>query len=253
MVTAGATFTSASGSVVGRWSPTPPPLPDALVVVAPHPDDEVLGAAMTMRWAHENGCRVSVIACTDGEASHGRSTAVTSRELRRRRAGERAEALGVLGLDPAVRRLGFPDGGVADHVADLAEELAVRCGPGTAILVPWANDGHPDHEAVAEAGALAAERTQACLWQAPIWGKVRCPQRFDPRRFDPGGLDPGGESSGTRTSHLYLTDHARSIKATAASAFVTQIAPVGDGAFDGPVVDADELAAMLDGAETIIW
>jgi len=110
---------------------------------------------------------VTVVACTDGEASHRRSTAITSADLRERRAQERAAALRVLGLDPDVRRLGLPDGALAEHRARLQEELEALAAPDTTIVVPWEHDDHPDHRAAWQAGTSAAQRCGAALWQCP--------------------------------------------------------------------------------------
>ena len=218
-----------------RWAPTAPPCGPDVVIAAPHPDDEVLGAGMTMRWLVGRGHALTVVACTDGEASHARSDAIDPDELRRRRHGERAAAFRALGIDPPVVRLGLPDGGLAGHVVALADELGRRCTDGTTLLVPWAHDGHPDHRAVAAAGAAAARMSGATLWQIPIWGKVRRDRPF-----------------GGRVHHLELSPADREVKAAAVAAFVTQTTPVGPGPHDGPVVHPDELERMLDGVEVVL-
>ena len=69
-----------------------------------------------------------------------------------------------------------------------------------------------------------------------IWGKVR---RRHPYRG--------------RRAELHLSIAARSLKAEAVGAFVSQIEPVGPGEHDGPVVHPEELAAMLDGTEVVLW
>src|SRR5690606_26752164 len=101
--------------LIGTWTPSLPDVPARAVVVAPHPDDEVLGCGMAMRWLSEQGCAVTIVACTDGEGSHPQSTAVTPDVLRRIRADERARALELLEVAPDVIRLGLPDGGLGGH------------------------------------------------------------------------------------------------------------------------------------------
>lgn len=218
-----------------RWAPTAPPWPHHVVVAAPHPDDEVLGVGITMRWLLAHGGAVTVVACTDGEGSHARSSAITRDELRARRRAERATAFRALGIDPPVERLALPDGGLAGHVGTLADEFAGRCSPGTTLVVPWEHDGHPDHRAVAAAGVVAARRRGATLWQVPIWGKVRRARPF-----------------GGRVHRLELGPADRAAKATAVAAFVTQLTPVGPGEHDGPVVHPGELDRMLDGVELVL-
>ncbi len=225
-----------AGPPLGRWIPAPPCSSPRVVVVAPHPDDEVLGMGTMMRWLTGLRISVTVVACTDGEASHRWSTAIAAAELRARRAQERASALRVLGIDPEVRRLGLPDGALDAHRLALQEELEALASPETTIVVPWEHDGHPDHRAAWQAGAGAARRTGAALWQVPIWGKVR---RHRPL-------------SG-RVARLRLSPDAEEVKASAAAAFTSQIAPLGPGPLDGPVLHPAELASMLDGVELVLW
>lgn len=189
-----------------------------------------------MRWLTGLRISVTVVACTDGEASHKWSTAVAPEDLRARRADERAAAFKVLGIDPEVRRLGLPDGGLADLGPTLRAELEALASPGTTIVVPWEHDGHPDHRAAWQAGAGAAQRLGAALWQVPIWGKVRRDRPL----------------SG-RISRFRLSPEAEEVKASAAAEFTSQIAPLGPGPLDGPVLHPAELACMLDGEELILW
>lgn len=222
--------------LIGTWDPGPPPAPRSLVVAAPHPDDECLGAGAIMRWCQHEGAAVTVVGCTDGEASHARSTAVTADELRDRRRAERAQALEGLGLIATVHELHLPDGALAGHVPGLTEALVALAPAGTTLLVPWDHDDHPDHRSVAAAGMAAAARTGATLWRSPVWGKVRPDRPFE-----------------GRWSTLVLDEDARIHKATAVRTFTSQLQPVGPGAYDGPVVHPDELDRMLDGTEVLLW
>ena len=224
-----------SKRLASRWTPVAPACDGDAIVVAPHPDDEVLGAGIILRWLLERGHAVTVIACTDGEASHARSDAIRPDELRRRRRDERSTAFETLGIDPLVDSLGLPDGRLASHAVRLADELSRRCNRDTTLIVPWKHDGHPDHRAVHAAGARAARRTGATVWQIPIWGKVRRDRPFD-----------------GRVHCLELCPEDRAVKDRAVSAFVTQTSPVGPGRYDGPVLHADELECMLDGVEVVL-
>jgi LmbE family N-acetylglucosaminyl deacetylase len=106
-----------------RVYPTIRVAPDTrLLVVAPHPDDETLGAAGLMQRVHEKGDRVHVVYLTDGDGypegvrveDHIESP--TSRDYRgygRRRRAEARDALKTLTLDRASSTfLSFPDGGL---------------------------------------------------------------------------------------------------------------------------------------------
>jgi len=96
---------------------------DCVLVVAPHPDDETLGAGGLMQRVRSLGGRVHVVYLTDGDGypegvrneDHVESpTAVDYRGYGRHRRREARNALLALGLDKASYTfLGFPDGGLA--------------------------------------------------------------------------------------------------------------------------------------------
>ena len=138
-----------------------------LVVVAPHPDDETLMAGGLLHDAVRAGRSVLAVAVSDGEGSHPGSARWPVAELRAARAAERRAALAELagGLDVAVLPLRLPDGGIT--AAAVRPRLSDLVAPTDTVVVPWRYDGHPDHEAVAEAAlALAGAR----VLQAPVWG-----------------------------------------------------------------------------------
>lgn len=136
-----------------RWTPDAPPSGRAMIV-APHPDDEILGVGGTWARLADAGVDVTIVAVTDGERSHPGKAA----ELRVRRPLESVAAAVRLGVPPArTIRLGHPDGGIDE--GRLGAELLDVCGPGDLVLAPWDRDGHPDHDQVGRA-ALAAGRGQ---------------------------------------------------------------------------------------------
>ena len=143
-----------------------------LVVLAAHPDDESLGAGGLVATASRAGLQVDVVCATDGEGSHPGSPTTTPDQLagiRRQEAEDAAEALGV----PAARlhRLALPDGGLDRHREAVTTALVELVGDGRdcVIAAPWRADGHPDHDAAGLAAAAAARRTDAELWEYPIW------------------------------------------------------------------------------------
>lgn len=142
--------------------------PGRLVVVAPHPDDEVLGLGATMaarssrkapdlfsgRGPGETGATDTsthdpsdvVVCVSDGAASHPGE--VAPEEMRGRRKAECEAGARELGID--LRMLGLPDGGLSADAVDAAlhpvlDELAP-----TTVAVTWSGDGHPDHHVCAE-------------------------------------------------------------------------------------------------------
>ncbi|MET0461176.1 MAG: PIG-L family deacetylase, partial [Ilumatobacteraceae bacterium] len=153
--------------VVTRWS-GPPLVGGRLVVVAPHPDDEILCAGGLMRWTARSGRDVVVVAVTDGEGSHALSTVVGPDELRSLRAAERDVALARMGVPTAtVVRFAFPDRGCAEMVPAIAGALADVLRPDDLVVGPSSGDRHPDHVAVADAVAIAAPPVVDDWWEAP--------------------------------------------------------------------------------------
>lgn len=120
-----------------------------LLVFGPHPDDAELGAGGCIALHARRGRRVGIIDLTRGElASNG------SVEERLAEAREAADRLGA-----AFRlNLGLPDRGLAADAEQLARVVAVlrRFRPAV-VLVPWAEDRHPDH------GAAARLVEEACF------------------------------------------------------------------------------------------
>lgn len=141
-----------------------------LVVLAPHPDDEILACGGLLASWVQQGHAARVIAVTDGEASHGRADSNACARMAARRAEESYAGLRTLGLaSGCVTRLGIADGKVADHVDGLARRLETLLRPTDVVVTTWQFDGHPDHEATGLAASRACEATGARLLQAPVW------------------------------------------------------------------------------------
>lgn len=141
-----------------------------LLVVAPHPDDEVLACGGLMALASAAGLAVEVLAVTDGEACYPGEAWWTPERLVQARRIELRNALDALGLAASpIHHAGIADGGVAAGVHALRAWLQERCGQGDLLLVPWRHDGHPDHEAAAIAALSAAEMCGASVLEYPVW------------------------------------------------------------------------------------
>ena len=143
-----------------------------VVVVSAHPDNESLAAGGLTATASAAGLRVDLVCVTDGEKSHPWSPTHTEEALAARRSAEYVAAAAELGVpELALQGLHLPDGSVRGHADRLTTTLVdlIGDGRGTVLAVPWAEDGHPDHEAVGRAAAVAARRTDAELWEFPVW------------------------------------------------------------------------------------
>jgi LmbE family N-acetylglucosaminyl deacetylase len=163
--------TSVPGMPAAQWaewashSPEWIPPPAHIVVVAPHPDDETLGAGGLIFTYAQSTTGVTVISVTDGEAARPEVPAL---DLVRRR--ELVSAMRQLELAPAdIFRLGLPDGRVHEREVELARSLAKLIPDGAVIVAPFELDGHPDHEAVARACRAAASEHGLRLVRYPIW------------------------------------------------------------------------------------
>jgi LmbE family N-acetylglucosaminyl deacetylase len=139
-----------------------------ILFVAPHPDDETLGAGGLIATQRRLEVEVTVVCVTDGENAY--PDADDCAELARVRRGEQELALQHLGVAPAgTVRLGFEDSAVSSREAELAERLAELAGPGGMIVAPWEGDFHPDHEACGRAASRAAKRVGAQLISYFFW------------------------------------------------------------------------------------
>jgi LmbE family N-acetylglucosaminyl deacetylase len=192
---------------LGSWPGVPLAELNGAVVVAPHPDDEILGVGGLLRQLDG----AAVVAVTDGEASHPDAVSVSAAQLRALRPAESAEALRRLGFRGPVHRLGQPDNGIDE--AALTASLVRLLGPGVPCLATWRGDGHPDHEAVGRAAAAACAASGARLYEYPVWlwhwarpGQVGVPWH--------------------RACQVPLDAEALAAKRAAIEAFTTQIRPV---------------------------
>lgn len=140
------------------------------VVVAPHPDDEVLAVGGLLTQLGRLGRDMLLVAVTDGTASHTGSEEWPPERLARERPRESQAAWQQLGLHAVdVQRLGLPDGGLQTLRPLLADRLVALLRPTDVVFTTWRLDGHPDHEATGDASAIAAARMGATLIEVPVW------------------------------------------------------------------------------------
>ena len=182
------------------------------VIVAPHPDDEVLACGGLLQLLAAQGSRTVLVAVTDGAASHPGSTAYTPEQLARLRPRETEAALEALGVaGPAMVRARLPDGAVGACIDQLQTLLRHMLRPGDVVFTTWRRDGHPDHEACGLAAAIAAGACRATVVEMPVWtwhwaapGDARLPWSRA-RRLDLGGdvLRRKREAVGCFTSQLH--------------------------------------------------
>lgn len=140
------------------------------VVVSPHPDDEILATGGLLAMLGRDKAKVCVVAVTDGGASHPGSARWPEPLLAAQRRTESLQGLALLGLAPQTREaLEVPDGQVRAHMRNIVCWLRRFLRPDDVVLSTWVLDGHPDHEASAQATAMACAGVGARHIQVPVW------------------------------------------------------------------------------------
>ena len=225
-------------------------LPDRgarVVVLAAHPDDEVLAVGGLLARLGKRGCDLLLVSATDGERSHPDSPTVSPQQLAERRTRELDSALGVLGHGSSARlQLHLPDAGLSGHEGELADHLAAHLGGARLLLAPWRGDGHPDHEAAGRAAARAVRELASVsaavgvaspapvLWEYPVWAWHWAHPDAD--ETDAFGLP-------WRRAQVVTLDPAeRSTKEEAVACFTSQVRPLGDHPADAVALQPEVLA-----------
>ena len=128
-----------------------------IVIVAPHPDDEVLGCGGLVAMRMELGARVDIVFLTAGEGAHRGCCDAPEREVAAARQVLAIKALGVLGLGlENLHWLGMSDGEApregqdgfelaADRLASVISEVGPR-----EVYCPHPKEVWPDHVAACE-------------------------------------------------------------------------------------------------------
>ncbi|UXV17282.1 PIG-L family deacetylase [Pseudomonas fluorescens] len=142
------------------------------VIIAPHPDDEVLGCGGLLQGLAALGRPLQLISVTDGSASHPGSTRWPVARLGVIRPQESAQALHRLGVplhSLMWLRAGFTDSKVAEREEELSAFIQRYLKPTDVVFTTWREDGHCDHEAVGRASAKAALAVGTTLYELPVW------------------------------------------------------------------------------------
>jgi N-acetylglucosamine malate deacetylase 1 len=149
----------------------------AILVVAPHQDDESIGCGGLIALVKSHGGTADVVFCGDGSRGFAPSAQPTDAErgaLVVRRQQEARRAAAVLGVD-SVTCLDGRDGQL--HVeAGLAPQLAriLEARRYDIVLGPWPHDGHADHRATWRSlkQALRSARPETEVWLYEVWSPL---------------------------------------------------------------------------------
>jgi LmbE family N-acetylglucosaminyl deacetylase len=119
---------------------------ERLLVLAPHPDDEVIGCGGLIALHLKEGRKVRVVVATDGSKATGATAGEDYKRTRERESRSALEQLGPVDL----AFLGFPDRELDDRVQGPLRDQLLSFKPDL-ICVPSPIEVHPDHFALARA------------------------------------------------------------------------------------------------------
>jgi LmbE family N-acetylglucosaminyl deacetylase len=178
------------------------------LVLAPHPDDETLGAGGLIAKLRRARVPVTIVAITDGENAYAGTHGLGPIRMQ-----EQTEAVQRLGVPECmIHRLHLPDRDVSDYEEQLVELLIPLVTTDMHLVAPWKQDFHPDHEAAGRAARVAQSKnlpvTSYLFW---TW-----------HRGNPGMLD------GLPVTKLPLSEAELKSKTHALQAYVSQFER-GDG------------------------
>jgi LmbE family N-acetylglucosaminyl deacetylase len=212
------------------------------VVLAPHPDDEVIGCGGLLAAAARCGLRPTVVHLTDGSGSHPGSRAFPREvliALRKHEACSAAERLGVP-LDQVhfmgLRDTAAPhDGPEFDRAVEALVAIVARCGK-PVIFAPWVCDPHCDHQSVSKMARRAARMLGVRHLAYLVWGWKL------PREQDLGPIRVAG----------WRVPVDCDLKARAMEAYQSQISDLIDDDPTGFRLDHETLSMMLSDDETFL-
>lgn len=177
--------------------------------VAPHPDDEVLGAGPTLTLLRDAGCRVVNLACSLGRPDQ--------QERRRRELGVALDRLGIDGrvcepplaisrgddLEAAERRL-------VEELRRLDAELGIDL-----VIGPHERDGHHGHELVGRAVRrwIGADRPTLTWWAWGLWSDLPSPTLLVP--FDADRMAAAAHALAAHEGEVGRNDYVRLLEARA--------------------------------------
>lgn len=151
--------------------PLPEFMGEGVLIVAPHPDDEVLGCGGLIARLCDCGCAPHVVYMTGGEGSHRGCCDTPPEKIISARRHLTSLAIPVLGL-PAenIHQLDYPDGKIAfdstqtDRLRTLVAELDPKY-----ILVPHWGEGWPDHINTADIVKRITAGSRAQIFEYCVW------------------------------------------------------------------------------------
>lgn len=184
-----------------------------IVIVAPHPDDEVLGAGGLIQRLISEDNHPYVIILTKGEKSHEGCCNLEKEEIKIARHQLTLKALETLGLKKDhLYTLNFQDGGIANATIQQKQELfsvLKEIGPNV-LFVPHKGEGWCDHVSILSL-TQRTMGTSVSIYEYCVWFWY-----YNVWKFDLGNLHT-----------LHLTNEEFQLKCESISQYVHPLAPCG--------------------------
>ena len=196
-------------------------IPERVVVVVAHPDDEVLAAGSRMDRMRD----LTVIHITDGsprDMEDARREGLSREDYAALRRREVAAAMDALGADPELLCYWHPDKESILHGPAILDQLTEDLRGAAHVITHAYEHGHPDHDTAALCVALALDRLREGgeapeVYEFPIYALENGEPVFG--RFSPDATAP--------ETVLPLTDEDRARRNAALSAYGTQRGVLG--------------------------
>ena len=141
------------------------------VIIAPHPDDEVIGCAGLIQALVERGVPPHVIILTGGEGSHRGCCDTPDSHIIAARQQLTTKAMETLGLPEShIHHLKYPDGGIdfAHSETENLKALLVQLSPKALFLPHW-GEGWSDHTKVAGIVKELTKQLTADIYEYCVW------------------------------------------------------------------------------------
>lgn len=184
-----------------------------ILIIAPHPDDEVIGCGGLIARLVREGRPPHIIIMTGGENSHKGCCDTNKQDILKARRNLTREALKILGLPQSnIHELDYHDGNINmnDIQTDALKILIDRLVPDSVFIPHW-GEGWPDHVNTARiVKDLLPSDTE--IWEYCVWMWYYNVWR---------GLD--WENAAT----LSMNPDEHSLKLKAMDAYTTPLAPCG--------------------------
>lgn len=149
-----------------------------IIIIAPHPDDEIIGCGGAIARASRNGSKVGVIYITNG--SHGTATGKADKKMIDIRKNEALAGLIVIGCGIRTKFLGYSDGNfratkkIALEVIELIKSFSTN--QKVVLFSPWAFDDNCDHMEVAKLTKMIVDigggKFIREIWQYEVWSPL---------------------------------------------------------------------------------